>query len=309
MTAEWTPLGSGFEFDRIRAIATALGGAGRGLGDDCAFLPGGWCVSLDVSVEGVHFRREWLDPAEIGWRAAMAALSDLAAVGATAEALLVGLAAPGDEPAAVIAAIMGGVGDAARELGASVVGGDLTRARELSLAITVIGRADRPVRRRGARPGDGIWVTGSLGGARAAVAEWTAGRQPEAGPRHRFARPLARIAEGRRLAELGATAMLDLSDGLGGDLRHLAAASEVGLAVELDRLPLADGVVSAARQAGQPPEVFAAIGGEDFELLVTLPPGIDAAPLTRIGTVTPGPGVSTTLAGTEWTLAGYDHFR
>lgn len=309
MTAEWTPLGSGFEFDRIRAIATALGGAGRGLGDDCAFLPGGWCVSIDVSVEGVHFRREWLSPAEIGWRAAMAALSDLAAVGATAEAILVGLAAPGDEPAATVAAIMGGVGEAARELGASVVGGDLTRARDLSLAVTVLGRADRPVRRSGARPGDGIWVSGSLGGARAAVRDWTAGRQPEAAPRHRFARPVARIAEGRRLAELGATAMLDLSDGLGGDLRHLAAASGVGLLVELDRLPLDDGVVAAAGRAGQPPEVFAAIGGEDFELLVTLPPGVDAAPLTRIGTVTSGPGVSTTLAGVEWTLAGYDHFQ
>ncbi len=309
MTAEGTPLGSGLEFDRIRAILTALGGAGRGLGDDCAFLPGGWCVSIDVSVEGVHFRREWLDPAEIGWRAAMAALSDLAAVGATAEALLVGLAAPADEPAEVVAAIMGGVGDAARELGASVVGGDLTRASDLSLAVTVLGRADHPVRRRGARPGDGIWVTGSLGGARAALAEWTAGRHPDAGPRLRFARPLARIAEGRRLAELGATAMLDLSDGLGGDLRHLAAASGVGLVVELERLPVAEGVAAAARRAGQPPEVFAAIGGEDFELLATIPAGVDAAPLTRIGTVTPGPGVVTTLAGVEWTLAGYDHFQ
>jgi thiamine-monophosphate kinase len=286
-----------------------LGGAARGLGDDCAFLPGGWCVSLDVSVEGVHFRREWLDPAEIGWRAAMAALSDLAAVGATAEAVLVGLGAPADEPVAAVAAIMGGVGDAARELGASVVGGDLTRAADLSLAVTVMGRTDHPVRRRGARPGDRIWVTGSLGGARAAVAAWTAGRHPEAGPRQRFARPVARIAEGRRLAELGATAMLDLSDGLGGDLRHLAAASGVGLVVELDRLPLAEGVAAAARHAGQPPAVFAAIGGEDFELLVTLPPGVDAAPLTPIGMVTAGPGVSTTLAGIEWTLAGYDHFR
>ena len=120
---------------------------------------------------------------------------------------------------------------------------------------------------------------------------------------------MARMAEGRRLAERGATAMLDLSDGLAGDLRHLAAASEVGLVVELDRLPLSDGVAAEAAFAGQPPEVFAAIGGEDFELVATLPPGIDGAPLIRIGTVVAGTAVQTTLAGTEWTLAGYDHFR
>ncbi len=309
MTTEPTRLGPGLEFDRIRAIGAALGDTAQGLGDDCAFLPGGWCVSVDVSVEGVHFRREWLEPEEIGWRAAMAALSDLAAVGATAEALLVGLSGPGDAPAEVMAAIMRGVGDAAREVGAVVAGGDLTRARDLSLAVTVLGRAARPVHRRGAVVGDQIWLTGSLGGSRAALAAWAGGREPAAEPRRRFARPMARLAEGRRLADLGATAMLDLSDGLAGDLRHLAAASEVGLVVDLDRLPLSDGVADEAGRAGQPPEVFAAIGGEDFELVATLPPSVDAAPLTRIGTVVAGPGIRTMLGGLEWTLNGYDHFR
>ena len=309
MTTDSTPLGLGLEFDRIRAIASALGSSAADLGDDCAFLPGGWCVSLDVSTEGTHFRRDWLDPAEIGWRAAMAALSDLAAVGAAAEALLVGLSAPGNEPVDVIAAIMRGVGAAAREVGATVVGGDLTRASDLSLAVTVMGRADRPVRRRGAIPGDGIWLTGSLGGSRAAWSAWTAGRHPEPEPRRRFARPMARIAEGRRLAVLGATAMLDLSDGLAGDLGHLAAASGVGLVVELEGLPLSEGVAAEAVFAGQPPEVFAAMGGEDFELVATLPPGVDGAPLIRIGSVVAGSGVRTTLAGVEWALTSYDHFR
>ena len=309
MTRASTRLGAGLEFDRIRAIADALGGSAGELGDDCAFLPGGWCASIDVSAEGVHFQRAWLDPAEIGWRAAMAALSDLAAVGAAAEALLVGLSAPQDEPTEVVAAIMRGVGDAAREAGATVVGGDLTRARDLALAVTVLGRAERPVRRRGARPGDGVWLTGTLGGSRAALSAWIAGRHPAAEPRRRFARPVARLVEGRWLAERGATAMLDLSDGLAGDLRHLAAASGVGLEVDLDRLPVSEGVAPEAALAGQPPEVFAAIGGEDFELVATLPPGSDGAPLTRIGTVVAGTGVRTRLFGTEWTLTGYDHFR
>lgn len=309
MTTEPTPLGPGLEFDRIRAIGAALGDTAEGLGDDCAFLPGGWCVSVDMSVEGVHFRREWLDPGEIGWRAAMAALSDLAAVGAVAEALVVGLSAPGQEPIEVTTAIMRGVGEAARAAGAVVVGGDLTRARDLALAVTVFGRTNRPVRRRGANVGDGVWVTGALGGPRAALAAWAGGREPAAEPRRRFARPVARLAEGQRLAELGATAMLDLSDGLAGDLRHLAAASQVGLVVELDRVPVDDGVSEEAARAGQPPEVFAAIGGEDFELVATLPPGVDGRPLTRIGTVVGGQGVQTLLGGVEWTLNGYDHFR
>ena len=88
-------LGPGIEFDRIRAIGEALGRSGTGLGDDCAFLPDGWCVSIDLAVEGVHFRHGWLTPAEIGWRSVAAALSDLAAVGASADAVLVGLAADG----------------------------------------------------------------------------------------------------------------------------------------------------------------------------------------------------------------------
>jgi thiamine-monophosphate kinase len=309
MTA--TPLGPGPEFDRIRAIGSALGDAAAGLGDDCAFLPDGWCVSTDLTVEGVHFLREWLAPEEIGWRAAAAALSDLAAVGASAEAVVVGLSARREEPTEVLAAVMRGVGRVARSVGARVVGGDLTGGAELGLAVTVMGRTDRPVHRSGARAGDEIWVTGTLGGARAALEAWRLGQEPSPGARELFARPLPMIAAGQWLARAGATAMIDVSDGLAGELHHLAAASGVGLAVELERLPLGDGVVEMAERVREAAPAFAARGGEDYQLLVTLPAAVNPTlpELTRIGVVTGEPGVRLTLRGAVLTLTGFDHFR
>ncbi|MGE0442571.1 MAG: thiamine-phosphate kinase [Gemmatimonadales bacterium] len=306
-------LGRGPEFDRIRAIARTLGGRAEGLGDDCAFLPGGWCVSTDLAVEDVHFRRAWLRPEEIGWRAAAGALSDLAAVGAAAEAVLVALAAPRDATAAWLADLMGGVGAVADSVGAKVVGGDLTGGAALTLAVTVLGRTDRPVRRDGARPGDRLFVTGSLGGARAALVSWERGAEPAAGARTSFARPEPRVAAGRWLAGLGATALIDLSDGLAGDLTHVAAASRVGARVELERLPVHPAVAAVA---GGEPAVFAAQGGEDYELLVALPPGVDPGPmgpgglpLTEIGIVMEPPAVALRLRGVPVAAAGFDHFR
>ncbi|MFN0178087.1 MAG: thiamine-phosphate kinase [Gemmatimonadales bacterium] len=313
MAALPTPLGPGEEFDRIRAIASALGDRAAGLGDDCAFLADGWCASIDVSTEGIHFRRAWLSPSEIGWRAAMAALSDLAAVGAEPVGLLVALSAPHDEPADHLTQLMTGVAEAAREVGALVLGGDLTASPLLSVAITVLGRTEHPVKRRGARPGDGLWVTGTLGGARAALEAWEAGREPPAVARVRFAHPRARVEAGRELAIRGATAMLDLSDGLGGDAWHLARASGVGIRIDLDRLPVGPGVVGGDRV------LTAARGGEDYELLVALPPAFGAAeaqafatdtgtPLTRIGAVASGADVVFVRGDAPVRVTGYDHF-
>ncbi|MBX3147525.1 MAG: thiamine-phosphate kinase [Gemmatimonadales bacterium] len=311
-----TPLGGGGEFDRVRAIAAALGDDGRHLGDDCAFLPGGWCVSTDVSVDEVHFRRAWLDPEEIGWRATAAALSDLAAVGASAEAVLVAVVLPETDASDLLVALMQGSGGAAHLAGAQVVGGDLSRGAQLAVTVTVLGRSDHPVRRSGAQVGDGIWVTGALGGARGAFEAWRREREPAPTHRSRFARPEPRIAAGQWLAAHGASAMLDLSDGLAGDLGHLAAASGVALEVDLDGLPVDPSLGEIAGLCGEVPQLFAAVGGEDYELLVTLPLGFDAAgglpdhlPLTRIGRVMAGSGVSLRLAGRPVRLDGFDHFR
>ena len=317
------PLGGGAEFDRIRAIAGVLGQDAAGLGDDCAVLPPGFgevVLSTDMSVEGVHFRAAWLSLEEIGWRAASAALSDLAAAGAEVVGLTASIGAPRGTSAEDLVEVMRGVGRAAAATSGRVLGGDLSTAPVWVLDVTVVGRAARPVGRRGAKPGDGVWVTGTLGGARAALLAWEGGGQPEPGARSRFARPVPRVAEGRWLAAQGAHAMLDLSDGLGGDAVHLAAASGVRVELELDQLPVDPAVVAAALSRGEPLQAFAAQGGEDYELLVALPKAFDeqaarrfqqdtGTVLTRIGRIRRGSGVAASFAGVPVVLTGHDHFR
>ena len=199
-----------------------------GLGDDCGVLvavDAKLVVSTDVSVEGIHFRRDWLTLEEIGWRATAAALSDLAADGAEAAGVLVALTVPSETADEEVVAVMLGAGAAAVEVGAVVVGGDLSAGPAWNLAVTVLGWASAPVTRAGARAGDGLWVTGALGGPRAALEAWQRGAAPGDDARRAFARPVPRIHAGRWLARHGAHAMVDLSDGLGADAAHLAAAS------------------------------------------------------------------------------------
>ena len=316
-------LGPGPEFDRIRRIARALGARARGLGDDCALVPEGpgtLAISTDVSVEGVHFRRDWIEPAEIGWRAAAAALSDLAAEGAEAVGVLSAITVPADASERDLTEVAAGLGEAAAAAGAAVLGGDLSRGPVWSLAVTVVGRAERPVTRAGARAGDGIWVTGVLGGARAALEAWRCGGVPADDARRAFARPEPRIGAGRWLAAHGARAMLDLSDGLAGDAHHLAAASGVRLHLTLETVPVAPPAIEEAKRLGLPVQQFAAEGGEDYELLAALPPDFgDAAvrefeaacgiALTRVGSAERGGGVRAELLGRALELRGYDHFR
>ncbi|HLG05763.1 MAG TPA: thiamine-phosphate kinase [Gemmatimonadales bacterium] len=312
------PLGRGPEFDRIRAIAKALGPRASDLGNDCALVRLGsvtLALTTDVSVERVHFRREWLSLEEIGWRAAVASLSDLAAAGAQPIGLLAALTMAPGEPEPAFASVMSGVGAAVESVGGTVLGGDLSRGGDMSLAITAIGSVDRPIGRSGARPGDGLWVTGELGGARAALAAWRAGREPDPRARARFAHPEPRIEAGRWLAAHGARAMLDVSDGLAGDAAHLAAASGVRVRVELEKIPAHPAVATEARATGEPAAAFAAQGGEDYELLVAMPAepadrsGIPPLPLTRIGRIEAGPAeVVFALDGRRLHFSGYDHF-
>ncbi|MEO7987680.1 MAG: thiamine-phosphate kinase [Gemmatimonadales bacterium] len=311
------------EFERIAGIVEALGARASGIGDDCAVLENGkgaLVVSTDLSVEGVHFRLEWLAHREVGWRAAAAALSDLAAEGATPSALLAAVMVPRAASDDELVAVMRGVGDAAAAAGALVVGGDLSSGPLWSMTITVLGHAIRPVTRSSARPGDGVWVTGLLGGARAALESWRRSEEPSPEARRAFAHPVPRISAGEWLASHGAHAMIDLSDGLGGDARHLARASGVAIELDLGAVPFADVCIDEARRLGVPPRQFAAEGGEDYELLVALPQEFHSsaaeafvrecgAALTRVGTVVQGSGLHTSLDGHPVRLMGFDHFR
>jgi thiamine-monophosphate kinase len=314
------PLGPGPEFDRIRKIFQLLGPQSGTLGDDCGLISAGettFALSTDVSVEGIHFRTDWISLVEVGWRATAAALSDLAADAAEPLGILTAITVPARAAEADLLQIMDGVGDAVRSVGALVLGGDLSSGQEWNLAITVIGQTTNPVTRRGALPGDGLWVTGALGGSRAALEVWRRGNTPPSRSRERYARPLPRIAAGRWLAGHGARAMIDLSDGLAGDAGHLAAASEVGLEIDLDGLPVEGEAKQEAQRANISPGQFAAEGGEDYELLVALPAEFDAAaafarecsiPLTRIGRVLEEPGLRLLSGGRAVTLKGFDHF-
>ena len=313
-------LGPGPEFDRIREIVQLLGGQGAGLGDDCGLLPvrnGLLAVSTDVSQEDIHFRLDWIQLVEVGWRATAAALSDLAAEGADPVGVLCAVTMPRAAAASELLEVMSGVGAAAQSVGAPVVGGDLSSGPLWSLAVTVLGQTRQPVTRGGARPGDRLWVSGMLGGARAALEAWRRKEQPLPGARERYAHPEPRIAAGGWLAERGAHAMIDLSDGLGGDAAHLAAASGVAIEIDLGVIPITPEAAAEAEASEVSPQQFAAEGGEDFELLVALPPEFNGAavfaqecgiPLTRIGSVLDGNEVRFVHQGRTIMLKGFNHF-
>ena len=290
-----------------------------GPGDDAAVLQGGWVLSTDLCVEDVHFRRSWLSDSEIGYRAASAALSDLAAMASTPLGLLVSIAVPEGEDVD-LHALQDGVAEAAQALGAAILGGDLSRSPgPLMLDVTVLGRTLWPVLRNGAEPGDEVWVTGRLGASAAAVHAWQHGREPSAEARAAFARPAPRIEEACCLVEQEIVdALMDISDGLAGDAGHIAAASGVKIVLEADVIPVADAALAALGPEGA--LEVALHGGEDYELLFVTDPGVvDVAyfedrfglDLTRVGRVFEGEGVWLDRGDGDarpLERAGFDHF-
>ena len=304
-------LGGGLEFDAIRAMLARWGKLAVGIGDDAAVLavPRGdsLVASVDTALEGRHFRPGWLTPREISYRAVTAALSDLAAMAARPLGVLVAvnLSAPYQD---AITELADGIGDAVAGAETRILGGNVSGAETLCLTTTVLGAAYAPLGRKGLQAGDLVYVTGRLGGPGAAIQAWQRGDEPNPQQRARFARPVARLKEAQWLAGHGAMAAIDVSDGLAADLEHLAAANDVGIDVELDRLPLIDGVHDVLQ---------AAASGEEYELLIGAADELDTTefertfdlPLTPIGRATSREnGVTFRRKGERVAKpAGYDH--
>ncbi|HAD04615.1 MAG: thiamine-phosphate kinase [Desulfuromonadales bacterium GWD2_61_12] len=315
---------------RIRAAAPPGPGLRLGIGDDCAVseVTAGELLltTTDMLLEDVHFCRDWTSPRLLGRKCVAVNVSDIAAMGGTVRHLYLGLGIPADMAVAELDELLAGVLEAAADYGADLAGGDTCASSgPLVLSLTAEGTiADGDVvGRGGACPGDAVYVSGSLGDSALALRELRAGRRPSAFLASRHHDPTARAALGQRLArEHLATAMIDVSDGLLADLGHLLRASTCGARIDGAALPLsADFAAALAVEPGLFP--LALSGGEDYELLFTVPPAAIASlarvaetetiPLSRIGTVVAGAqGVIVTDRNGGVVASppsGHDHFR
>lgn len=290
-------------------------------GDDAAvFRPGPHplAVTTDSLVEGVHFELEWLSPMELGRRAIAVNLSDLAAMAAQPRYLVAAVNVPETTASEWLDDLLDGCAEAAEAAGAVLIGGNLARASEFSITVTAMGEIPgRRLERSGAHPGDELVVTGSLGDAAAAVSAWLDGETPSDELRARWVAPQARVAAGLVLAQAGAHAAIDLSDGLLADLGHLCRASGVGADIRNHHLPRSEAVARLDEEG----HAFAATGGEDYELLLACPATLTAqldslaakagVPLTVIGTCNEHVGDVTLVDADDTPLAvagGFDHF-
>ena len=327
------------EWGLIAALAARLPpgpGTQVGIGDDAAVLaaPGGSVVAtVDLLLEGRHFLLDWSSPADVGHKAAARSLADIAAMGAAPSALLVGLGIPGSFPARWAFDLASGLAAECARAGAAVVGGDTARADSVILSVTALGdlAGRRAVTRAGARPGDVLAIAGTLGHSAAGYALLAAGVPPDspglAGLVAAHLRPSPPYDAGPEAAALGATAMIDISDGLVADLGHIADASGVAIDVDTGSLALGDPLATAARavaaarpnsssrtRSGSPPSnpdplTWVLTGGEDHSLAATFPPNATLPPRWRvIGKVSAGAGVL--IDGKPHPgPSGWEHFR
>lgn len=310
------------EFAVIDALTAQLPpavGIEIGPGDDAAVVhapDGRVVVSCDMFVEGVHFRTDWASAEQIGRRCAIAAMADICAMGAMPTALVIGLAAPASTPTAQVTELGAGLAGAAAELGAGVVGGDLTSSDRLTVAVTVFGdmRGARPVQRSGARPGDVVALAGRIGWAAAGLAVLSRGFRSPVAVVAAYKVPEPPLSAGPIAAVMGATAMIDVSDGLLADLGHIAAASGVGIDVRTSTLLVPPRLAEVASALGKDPLAWLLTGGDDHALVATFPSGSDLpAPWQQIGTVTAAPEAgapAVTVDGAAYEgESGYQHFR
>lgn len=326
------------ELELIRRIAARVGvrgGVSTGIGDDAAVLDDGTVLALDMVVDGVHVSRGTHSPADIGHTALAVNLSDVAAMGAVPVAALVGLGVPegltGDEVDEMYAAME----QLAEANGMSIAGGDVSSSPVLTLSVAIVGRTPagvRPVLRSGGRDGDLLVVTGPLGASAAGLMLLQDPLLAPSGPEREalvaaHLRPVPMVDDGMHLAEAGATAMIDISDGLLLDADRVARASGLVAEIDLASVPIAPGL---GEMAGELPSgtgadaggggngdatgtlaLFAATAGEDYQLLAAVPPSAGLEPhVTVVGRLTGGePGVRAMLDGRDVTPSrlGWEH--
>ena len=316
----------------IRKVAGAGPGVLVGIGDDAAVVetgPGSVVLTTDVLVEGVHFSLPSISARDLGYKAVVVNVSDIAAMAASPRYALVSLSLPSQAEESWVIELYGGMKTACDEYALSLVGGDLNRSGELSIAVTIAGEVapGRAVLRSGAVMGHRIVVTGALGASAgglvversgdpsAIASEWGRGLVAA------HQRPVARVGEARTLAAAGASAMMDVSDGLALDLSRMCAESGVGARLETDALPVSPWLAQAAGALDLDPLRLALTGGEDYELLATLPGSSvkEAAAtlrerfgvaLTDVGEITAAGMMAVGADGTETPLVaeGWDHF-
>ncbi|HWL66396.1 MAG TPA: thiamine-phosphate kinase [Actinomycetota bacterium] len=311
------------EFALIDRWRTRIGSAPENevwSGDDAAVIasPGDRLVlTTDVLVEGIDFDLRYAEGPDIGWKAMASNLSDVAAMGGRPRRAVATLTLRPDTSVGLVDGILEGMLELSGRWDVGLVGGDVSGSPTLSLGVTVVGVAEIPLLRSGARIGDVLCVTGELGGAAGGLLALKDGRLDMSGLIERQLRPAPRVAEGVALAQAGASAMIDVSDGLAADLDHLVSPSGVGCEVDIESIPV-DPALAGVADLIWPMEA-ALTGGEDFELLVALPEERvgDATEaltdlgtvLTRIGRVTQGAARIGSNSISEWRDKGWEHLR
>jgi thiamine-monophosphate kinase len=275
-------VGEAGEFGTIAQIVARFGTGPHvllGPGDDAAVVAvrtGRVVMTTDVLVEGRHFRRDWAEAADIGARAAAQSLSDVNAMGGRTTALTVGLAVPAETPLAWVTGLADGLAEEAALVGATVVGGDLTRADSVVVSVTAIGEVDgEPVTRAGARPGDVVAVNGRLGWAAAGLAVLGRGFRSPRAVVEAYRRPAVPYAAGPQAVRLGATSLVDVSDGLVADLGHVCSASGVDAALASDALVVDEPLAAVGAALGAEPLSFVLTGGDDHALVATFPTTVE----------------------------------
>jgi len=283
---------------RINAGRMLPPGTLLGPGDDAAVLIAAdrrVVVTTDVLVEGVHFRLDWATPHQVGRKAAAANLADVAAMGAVPTALVVGLAVPGQTPVSTVDELTSGMWDEAGRVGAGIVGGDVVSSAEIVISVTALGdlQGRAPLTRSGAQAGEVLAVCGRLGWSAAGLAILRRGWRspPTVVGAHQVPQPP--YTAGPQAAAAGATAMIDISDGLIADAGHLAQASGVAIDIESAALPVAPELIDVAAALGVDARHWVLTGGEDHAFLGCFPPAVALpAGWTRLGMVRAGSGVT-----------------